>query len=127
RPYRVVGEVLFDVREAGHGLALDQRLAGTEPREAENGDAVTQRAGDLPGFIELDEFLLEADRTLEREHRPLSAGDDDGVEPLRVDLRRFLRRFDQRRKLRRRDEAHADQIAGRVSARVAWIAHRIGL
>ncbi len=57
-PDRAVGEVLFDVGEAGHGLALSKVLATSELRISEHSDAVAQRASELAGRVELDELVV---------------------------------------------------------------------
>ena len=73
-PHRVVGEVLLHVREAGHRPAFGQRLAVAQTRVAQHGDAVAERAGDLPALVELDERAVQVDGLLEGEHRRLASG-----------------------------------------------------
>jgi len=73
-PHRVVGEVLLHVREAGHGLALGQRLAVAQARVAQHRDAMAQRACDLSALVELDERAVQVDGLLEGEHRCLASG-----------------------------------------------------
>src|SRR5205085_7624222 len=75
--------------------------------------------------VELDELAMQVDRLLEGEHRTLPAGDDDRVELRKVDLRDLLGIVEQGRELGCGDEAHADEVAGRIAAGIAWIAHRV--
>jgi hypothetical protein len=56
---------------------------------------MTERDGELSGFEELGEFLVKVVRGLEREHWPLTAGDQDGVELRDVDLGDLPRVLDQ--------------------------------
>lgn len=54
-----IGEVLLDIRQSGHSLALDQRLAIRQSRVAEDGHAMTQGYGDLASQVELHESSVE--------------------------------------------------------------------
>ena len=56
---RVVGVVLVDIGEAGHRLALGEQLPIREPRVAEDGAAVAERAGDLSRFSEREELCVD--------------------------------------------------------------------
>jgi len=125
-PHRIVGEVFLDVREAGDRLALGERLSIRELRVAQQRDAVAEGARDLARLVELDELLVEIARLLEGEHRRLPACHDDRVELGDADLGDRLGLFDERREARGRDKPHADQIAGRVAARIARVAHAVG-
>ena len=73
---------------------------------------MAQSRGDLSGFVEFDELLVKIDSVLEGEHRPLTAGHDNGIELIGVDLGGGSGVFGQRGKIGRGDETHADEVAG---------------
>ena len=85
-PHRLVGEVLLDIGEPGDGLAGDEGLTVRQPGVAQQADAVAQGGADPAGLVELGELGVQVGGRLEGEHRALAAGDDDGVEPFRVDV-----------------------------------------
>src|SRR6516164_328817 len=122
-----VGEVLLDVGEAGDRPSPRKRLTAGELRVAKNGHPVAKRAGDLSRLEELDEFLVKTALHFEREHRGLAAGDENGVEVGDPNLVHVLGILDKSEQPRRGNESHRHQIAGRVSTRVSWVAHRVGL
>ena len=52
---------------------------------------MTQRGRHLTGLVERHELLAQLGRLLEREHRPLTARDDDVVEGLDLEVGRLPR------------------------------------
>src|SRR5260370_34119542 len=83
--------------------------------------------GNLPRLVKLDKLLMQAGGFLGVKHRALSACNHDRVKSLDIDFCSLLRRLNHSRQRGSRDKTHADQIASRIPARVARIAHRIRL
>src|SRR5262249_46550270 len=118
---------LFHVRESGHRLSLGQVLTITQLGVSKKRDSVAEYSRDFPGFIELDDFLLQPCRLVEGEHGSLAASNYDGVEVSSIEVRDFLRVLNQGSELRCGDETHTHQVGLRISTRIARIAHGICL
>src|SRR5262249_16705914 len=117
----------LDVREAGHRLPPDDGVAGACRRITQDGDTMAQRTGDLAGFEEFGDLLLQSKRLFEGEHRTLASRNDNRIESCQLDVNRLARVLDESHKPRCSDEPHADQVAGRIAARITRIAQRIRL
>src|SRR5262249_15382801 len=90
-PYGVVRKVFLDVREPGYSLAFHQVLAIAEFCVAKKRSSVAKRARNLHRLVKFNKLLLQIDRLLICDHRALSAGANDGIEFVYVDLGGFLR------------------------------------
>jgi hypothetical protein len=86
RPNRFVGEILLDIGEASDGLARDEVAFVGELDVTQQRHAVAHGASNLAGLVEGRELLLQSQRRVESEHRSLSAGDENGVEALDIQL-----------------------------------------
>ena len=87
---------------------------------------MAKHTGDFSGFVELGRFPVEVGGLFVSEHWSLAAGDQNGVEVENIDRGNLFGVLNQAHEFGRVNEAHADQIARRVSARISRVAHGIG-
>src|SRR5215469_17758013 len=97
----------------------------TQLGKAKQRGSVAKRTRDFFPLVEFHKFSLQVDRFLIRKHRTLAACADDGIKFVHIDFRNFLCVLRQRKKFRCGQESHANQVAGGVTAGIAWITHGI--